>query len=60
MAPSEMDAIFAAWAGVDMPKPTAHGTEVVSRMSFTIEGMSVLISLRTPVTPRLDTMYMKP
>ena len=60
MAPSETNAILAACSGVDMPKPTAHGTEAFSRTSLTSEGISVFISLRTPVTPRLDTIYMNP
>ena len=48
--------IFAACSGVEIPKPTAHGTEEFSLTSFTREEISVRISLRTPVTPRLDTI----
>ncbi len=60
MAPSERSAIFFACAGVEMPKPTAQGMDVFARTSFTIAPMSVVISLRTPVTPMDDTMYKKP
>ena len=56
IAPSEISAIFAACSGVEIPKPTAHGTEEFSLTSFTREEISVRISLRTPVTPRLDTI----
>ena len=60
MAPSAMPAIFAACSGVEMPKPMAQGVLVFSRNTFTMAARSVLISLRVPVTPRLDTIYKKP
>ena len=60
MAPSAMPAIFAACSGVEMPKPMAQGVLVFSRTTFTMAARSVLISLRVPVTPRLDTIYKKP
>ena len=60
MAPSDRSAICFACAGVEMPKPTAQGMDVFSRTSFTMPPMSVVISLRTPVTPMDDTMYRKP
>ena len=42
----------AACSGVEMPKPTAHGScGAASRMSVTMPPMSEVISLRTPVTP---------
>ena len=53
-------AIFAACSGVEMPKPMAQGVLVFSRTTFTMAARSVLISLRVPVTPRLDTIYKKP
>ena len=55
MAPSERSAIAFACAGVEMPKPTAQGMSVFSRTTRTMEARSVVISLRVPVTPRLDT-----
>ena len=51
MAPSDMDAMALACSGVLMPKPIAQGTSVTVRMLSTMAGRSVLISLRTPVTP---------
>ena len=56
MAPSEREAIFLACSGVEMPKPMAQGMSVLWRTEATMEARSVLISLRTPVTPRLETM----
>lgn len=56
IAPSAMPAIFAACSGVEMPKPMAQGVLVFSRTTFTMAARSVLISLRVPVTPRLDTI----
>ena len=50
----------AACSGVEMPKPTAQGMDVDSRTSRTRAPMSVVISLRTPVTPREETIYKKP
>ena len=38
----------------------ALGTAVFSRTTFTMDARSVLISLRVPVTPRLDTIYKNP
>ena len=38
----------------------AQGTSVFSRTTSTMEARSVLISLRVPVTPRLETKYRKP
>ncbi len=55
MAPSLRPAIFFACAGSEIPKPTAQGTEVTDFTSFTMAPMSVVISERTPVTPREDT-----
>ena len=49
-----------ACSGLEMPKPMAQGRSVFSRTTFTIEARSVLISLRVPVTPRLETKYKKP
>ena len=60
IAPSEIPAIFAACSGVEMPNPMAHGTSVFSRTVSTIDSRSVLISLRIPVTPRLETIYRNP
>ena len=56
MAPSDNPAIFFACSGVEIPKPTAQGISVFSFTNFTMAPMSVVISLRTPVTPRLDTI----
>ena len=60
MAPSERPAILRACSGVEMPKPTAQGIRVFSLMAAMTDSRSVLISLRTPVTPRLETTYIKP
>ena len=60
MAPSDSSAMFRACSGVEMPKPTARGMGVDSRTSRTMASMSVVISLRTPVTPREETIYKKP
>ena len=60
MAPSEMSAIFLACSGLDIPNPIAHGTLELVLMAFTMLSRSVLISLLVPVTPRLETTYMKP
>ena len=60
MAPSERSAIRLACAGVEMPKPTVQGMDAFSRTSLTIAPMSVVISLRTPVTPMEETIYRKP
>ena len=43
MAPSEIEAIFSAWSGREMPKPMAQGTSVFSLMTLTIEARSVFI-----------------
>ena len=51
IAPSDLAAMLAACSGVEMPKPTAHGTSVASRTSWTMAAMSVVIVWRTPVTP---------
>ena len=59
MAPSERSAMRLACSGVEMPKPMAQGTRVFSLTIATMEARSVLISLLTPVTPRLDTIYKK-
>ena len=59
MAPSERAAIFAACEGVEIPKPMAQGIFEFSLTTLTIEPISVVISVRVPVTPRLDTMYKK-
>lgn len=56
MAPSEMSAIFFACSGVEMPNPMAQGIRVFSRTTFIMAARSVLISLLTPVTPRLETI----
>ena len=55
MAPSEIAAIAFACSGVLIPKPMAQGTSVTARILSTMAGRSVLISLRTPVTPMEDT-----
>ena len=55
IAPSEIEAIFLACSGVEIPNPMAQGTLVFSRIILTIESRSVLISVHVPVTPRLDT-----
>jgi hypothetical protein len=55
IAPSEIEDIFLACSGVDIPKPIAQGTFEFSFITFTIEPRSVVISLLVPVTPRLDT-----
>lgn len=60
MAPSEISAIFLACSGVEMPNPMAQGIRVFSRTTFIMAARSVLISLLTPVTPRLETIYKKP
>ena len=60
MAPSDRPAIFAACSGVEIPKPTAQGTFVFSRTTLMMDARSVVISLRVPVTPRLETMYRNP
>ena len=41
---------------VEIPKPMAQGTDVFSRTTFIMESRSVVISLRVPVTPRLETI----
>ena len=56
IAPSERLAIFFACSGVEMPKPMAQGISVFSRTRETMEARSVLISLRSPVTPSDETM----
>ena len=56
MAPSESAAIFPACSGVEMPKPMAQGMSVCRRTTETMAPRSVVISLRVPVTPRLDTI----
>ena len=56
MAPSDRSAIRFPCSGVEMPKPTAQGISVLERISRTMLSRSVVISLRVPVTPRLDTM----
>ena len=58
--PSAILAISFACLGVEMPKPIAQGISVFSRTILIIEARSVLISLRIPVTPRLETIYKKP
>ena len=55
MAPSDTAAIFAACSGVEIPNPMAHGMSFASLTSFTMAPMSVVISFRTPVTPRDET-----
>ena len=55
IAPSEIAAILPACSGVDIPNPMAQGVFVFSLMTSTMEARSVFISLRIPVTPRLDT-----
>ena len=55
IAPSDTAAIFAACSGVEIPNPMAHGMSFASLTSFTMAPMSVVISFRTPVTPREDT-----
>lgn len=56
IAPSERSAIFFACSGVEMPKPMAQGISVFSRTRETMEARSVLISLRSPVTPSDETI----
>ena len=56
IAPSETSAIFRACSGVEIPNPTAHGILLCRRTTDTIDARSVVISLRVPVTPRLETM----
>ena len=53
---SERSAIFFACSGVEMPKPMAQGISVFSRTRETMEARSVLISLRSPVTPSDETI----
>ena len=55
MAPSDTDAIFFACSGVEIPNPMAAGISFTSFTISTIFATSVLISLRTPVTPSEDT-----
>jgi len=55
MAPSDWDAIFLAYFGVDIPNSTATGTSVTSRTKSTIALIFVVIFERTPVTPKEDT-----
>ena len=54
-APANNMVIFAACSGVEIPKPIAQGISVLLRTTSVIAARSVLISLRTPVTPRLET-----
>ena len=56
MAPSESSAIAPACAGVEIPKPMAQGTFACCRTTETMDARSVVISLRVPVTPRLETI----
>ena len=56
IAPSERSAIFFACSGVEMPKPMAQGISVFSRTRETMEARSLLISLRSPVTPSDETI----
>ena len=56
IAPSESSDIFFACSGVEMPKPMAQGISVFSRTRETMEERSVLISLRSPVTPSDETI----
>ena len=55
MTPSAFAAICLACSGVEMPKPTAQGMSRSRLTRATMAPMSVVISVRTPVTPRLDT-----
>ena len=41
---------------VEIPKPIAQGMPLFLRTTSVIAARSVLISLLTPVTPRLETM----
>ena len=56
MAPSDCAAISAACCGVEMPNPTAQGTLVTSRIFEVMDAISVVMAVRTPVTPNEDTM----
>ena len=49
-------AMLLACSGWEMPKPTAQGHLLFSRTSRTMAPISVVMALRTPVTPREDTM----
>ena len=60
IAPSDTRAIASACSGLEIPKPTATGISVYLRIISTIDLISVLISLRMPVTPSEDTQYTKP
>ena len=55
ITPSDFAAIFAACSGFEMPKPIAAGMSDTLFTSSTIAPTSVVISLRTPVTPSDDT-----
>ena len=55
MAPSDRSAMVFACSGVEIPKPIATGTFAFSRITRISGFRSVVISLRVPVTPRLDT-----
>ena len=61
MTPSATAAMSRACSGVDMPKPTAHGTSgAASFARRTMAPTSVAMDERTPVTPSDDTQYRKP
>ena len=55
IAPSENAAISFACSGIEIPNPTAHGISVTSLTLPIISPILVVISLRTPVTPREET-----
>ena len=56
MTPSALAPMAAACSGVEMPKPMAQGTLGLACLArATMAPTSVVIWLRTPVTPMEDT-----
>jgi hypothetical protein len=56
ITPSARSATVAAWAAVEIPKPTATGTDVAPRTRATVSSSPGGSASRSPVIPVRDTV----